>query len=110
MLAASNGDRNPRHGNPWFNQSLFSKETLGSFGDSHRRFFNGPGINNTDLALHRNFHIYESHEVEFRAEAFNIFNHAQFDQPSGNINSSSFGLITGAADPRILQLAVKYNF
>jgi hypothetical protein len=112
-----NGDRNPRHINPatgssypYFNTSLFSREAVGQFGSSHRRFFNGPGLNDTDLALHRNFHIYESHEAEFRAEAFNAFNHTQFSQPSGSITSSSFGLITGAASPRILQLAVKYDF
>ena len=46
-----NGDHNPRHGKPWFNTSLFSQEVLGTQGNSPRRFFHGPGVNNTDLAL-----------------------------------------------------------
>ena len=110
FAGGANGDRNPRDGNTWFNTSLFSKETLGVFGNSHRRFITGPGMNVTDLALHRNFHIHESHEAEFRAEAFNAFNHTQFSQPSGSFTSSSFGQITGASNPRVLQLAIKYNF
>jgi len=45
-----------------------------------------------------------------RFEAFNVFNHAQFTNPTGEINSSSFGLITSARDPRIMQIAAKFIF
>jgi hypothetical protein len=48
--------------------------------------------------------------VQFRAEFFNVFNHAQFIEPTGNINSSSFGMVTKARDPRIGQLALKFLF
>jgi hypothetical protein len=48
--------------------------------------------------------------LQFRGEFFNIFNHAQFLNPSGNINSGSFGIVTSARDPRIGQLAVKLLF
>ena len=49
--------------------------------------------------------------VQFRAEAFNIFNHAQFDNPGGNYsNPSGFGYVNSANAPRILQIAVKYEF
>jgi len=105
-----NANHNPRLGLPYFNTSLFSQEGLGQFGSSHRRFFHGPGIENTDFALLRDFHLYKSNTAQFRAEAFNVFNHAQFNNPVGNFNSGSFGYVTSANAPRILQLAVKYQF
>ena len=48
--------------------------------------------------------------LEFRAEAFNAFNHAQFGQPDGNVNSSTFGIISTANSPRIMQLSLKLLF
>ena len=110
------GDHNPRHRQAYFNTSLFSTlsdatpEKLGTFGNSHRRFFHGPGINNTDLALLRQFPFGEKLKVQFRAEAFNVFNHAQFGNPTGNSLSGSFGVVTGANDPRIMQIALKALF
>ncbi len=91
-------DRNPRHGNPYFNVNAFSQEVLGQFGNSKRRFFHGPGLNNTDLALLRDFHIHESHVIQLRVEAFNIFNHAQFQSPNGNFTDGpgAFGIVTAA--------------
>ena len=107
-------DTNPRHNQPYFNTTLFTQEDLGTFGSSHRRFFHGPGLNNTDLALLRKFQVHESVNVQFRAEAFNVFNHAQFSTPSGNWNNSGpggFGYVTSTShDPRIMQVALKLNF
>jgi hypothetical protein len=110
FAGGANGDKNPRDGNHWFNTSLFTKEKARQFGNSHRRFFPGPGINDTDLALSRKFHIHESHAAEFRAEAFNVFTYTYFSAPTSNANSSSFGRITAATNPRVLQLAFKYHF
>ena len=76
----------------------------------HRRFFHGPGINSTDLALLRDVHITESNVIQLRAEAFNAFNHTQFSNPNGSINSSAFGLVTAAVNPRVYQFAAKYRF
>ena len=101
---------NPRKGGTYFNTSLFSPENLGQFGDAKRRFFGGPGINNWDMALAKDIRFTESKSLEFRAEFFNIFNHAQFLTPSGLINSSSFGVVTNVRDPRIGQLAAKFLF
>ena len=107
------GNHNPRTGLPYFNTGLFTQETLGTFGSSHRRFFHGPGINNTDLALLRKFSMHEDVNLQFRAEAFNVFNHAQFNTPSGNWNNQGvggFGYVTSARDPRIMQIALKLLF
>jgi hypothetical protein len=102
---------NPRSGLPYFNTALFSPETLGQIGNSGRRFFSGPGINNWDMALLKETTITESTKLQFRLEMFNVFNHASFDTPpEGNINSSTFGYVTTAGDPRIGQLALKFLF
>ena len=80
-------DTNPRNGQPYFNVSLFSQEQLGQFGNSRRRFFHGPGLNNFDMGLSKTTKITESKQLELRFEAFNLFNHAQFLNPSGEIGS-----------------------
>jgi hypothetical protein len=100
---------NPRSG-PYFNTSLFSLETLGQLGDSSRRFFHGPGTNNFDMALLKSTRLSERMNLEFRAEFFNIFNHAQFQNVQGNFNASNFGVAQSAAAPRIGQLALKLTF
>ncbi len=103
-------DTNPRDGNAYFNTSLFSNELLGQLGNSRRRFFHGPGLNNFDMALLKTTRITESKELQLRLEAFNLFNHAQFQNPTGEINSSQFGLVTSARPGRILQLGAKFLF
>ena len=103
-------DTNPRHGNAYFHASLFSSEQLGQFGNSRRRFFHGPGLNNFNMALLKTTKITESKELQLRFEGFNVFNHAQFYNPTGEINSSQFGVVSSARDPRIMQLGVKFLF
>jgi hypothetical protein len=83
---------------------------LGVPGDAKRSFFHGPGINNWDMALHKGTRITERFLLEFRAEWFNIFNHAQFGTPVGNFVASNFGQVTTARDPRIGQVALKLQF
>jgi hypothetical protein len=104
------GDTNPRHGNLYFNTSLFTTEQLGQLGNSRRRFFHGPGLNNFDMALAKATKITESKELQLRLEAFNLLNHAQFGNPTGEINSSQFGLVTSSRPGRILQLGLKFLF
>jgi hypothetical protein len=101
---------NPRSGQPYFNTLLFTKETLGVVGTSRRRFFHGPGINNWDMALTKNLRLTESKSLQFRAEFFNIFNHAQFNNPDGEFTDSTFAVVTSARPPRIGQLGIKFLF
>jgi hypothetical protein len=94
----------------YFNASQFSLEPLGTFGNANRRFFSGPGINNWDMALRKIVPIHDQYSLEFRAEFFNLMNHAQFNNPSGNQSSASFGQVTSARDPRIGQVAMRFAF
>jgi hypothetical protein len=127
MLATGNikGDHNPRHQLPWFNTSLFSQEPLGGQGNSPRRFFHGPGINNTDLAIMKDVRLTEGMTLQLRAEAFNAWNHAQFygaqvmdsdfadglpNFVNGQNTGGTFGLIGGANDMRKAQLVAKVSF
>jgi hypothetical protein len=62
------------------------------------------------MGLTRRFQIREGQSVEFRAEAFNLPNHVNPNNPSTVLSSQTFGKSTSALDPRIMQLALKYVF
>jgi hypothetical protein len=108
-----NLNHNPRNGQPYFNAALFSNNALGTPGNASRRYFYGPGMENFDMALLKNLRLTESKSVQFRLEAFNVFNHAQFFGPQavdGNISSGTFGQVVSAAAPRLVQLGAKFVF
>jgi hypothetical protein len=96
-----------------FDTSLFSVPALGEFGNARRRFFHGPGSDNTDLALAKSTTLLDGKELQVRAEAFNVFNHAQFFGPTaveGNIGSGNFGEIVSAAEPRLMQVSARLRW
>ncbi len=108
-----NLNSNPRNGLSYFNSALFSENALGTPGNASRRYFHGPGMENFDVALLKNLHLTESTFLQFRLEAFNVFNHAQFFGPQavdGNISSATFGQVVSAAAPRLVQLGAKFVF
>jgi hypothetical protein len=108
-----NLNHNPRNGQPYFNAALFSNNALGTPGNASRRYFYGPGMENFDMALLKNLRLAESKSLQFRLEAFNVFNHAQFFGPQavdGNISSGTFGQVVSAAAPRLVQLGAKFTF
>jgi len=105
---------NPRkNGNNYFSTAVFSMNALGTPGNAKRRFFYGPGEDNYDMAIAKTLRVTATTSLLFRLDAFNVFNHTQFNGPSsvdGDIGSSTFGNVISAAPPRILQGAVKFNF
>lgn len=104
---------NPRGGRAVFDTSQFSLPALGTIGKARRRFFYGPGLENLDVTLSRSLLVRENRALELRAEAFNVFNHAQFfgaASVEGNISSGSFGQAVSAMPPRLMQLALRYRF
>ena len=81
-------NRNPRNGKSLFNADAFTPNALGTQGNSKRRMFYGPGIDNFDMALHKVTNFTEGRSLELRLEMFNVFNHAQFyggNSVDGNI-------------------------
>jgi hypothetical protein len=99
----------------WFNTQAFAQNALGTFGTSSRDLLHGPRFADIDFALVRAFTLgkgkqAESRALQFRGEFFNLFNRANFNNPTSSVTSSSFGRILGAGDPRIVQLGLKFVF
>jgi Carboxypeptidase regulatory-like domain/TonB dependent receptor len=104
---------NPRNGAAVFDAGQFSLPALGAMGNARRRFFSGPGMENLDATVSREFSLREGRSFEFRAEAFNVFNHAQFFGPAtveGNISSGTFGQAVSSMPPRLMQIAMRLHF
>ncbi len=103
----------------WFNTDAFAVQALGTLGTAGRNILAGPGTNIVDFSLLKNLPFTERHRLQFRAEFFNAFNHANFDIPErfcagtvagANCTAAQFGRIGAARDPRILQFGLKYLF
>lgn len=109
-------NHDPRNGRPAFNTALFPSDVtpyLGQLGNARRRFFYGPGLENFDTSLQKELAIAEGKTLQFRVEAFNVFNHAQFfgaASVNGNLSSVNFGQVVNATDPRLVQLSAKFIF
>jgi hypothetical protein len=105
-------------GGIYFSSAAFAASAIGVEGNANRRFFHGPGINNWDMALLKTTQLTERLNLQFRAELYNVFNHAQFLTPSGIItynlqgqpNPNNMGLVPGTTPGRIGQLSLKLNF
>ena len=93
----------------WFDTACFAVPPAGFFGNSGTTVINGPGINNWDVSLQRTFAIgREIPRLQLRADMFNVWNHAQFDQPNGNAGAgATFGRISATLPPRIIQIGLK---
>jgi hypothetical protein len=118
-LTGLNDDRPNVTGNPylrnrqtlqWLNAAAYTENPAGTFGDAGWNSVRIPGYVNIDTAAVRTFPIHEAFNFQFRAEAFNLFNHTNFGQPSNNKSTSTFGQILSSNPARILQLAAKLNF
>jgi hypothetical protein len=97
----------------WFTTSCFVRRALADTaepGSTPRDSVRGPGFARTDLSLFKNVVLTGTHRLQFRVEAFNLFNQTRFGQPGNQIGTANFGRITSADDGRIIQLAVKYSF
>ncbi len=112
----------------WFNTAAFAPAFF-SYGSAGRGIVRGPGIDNWDMAVFKNFRFSETTNLQLRVEMFNVFNHPQYLNPGTAARFSTvagaaatsfpatytqteptFGVITGTRDPRNIQLGVKFNF
>ncbi len=98
----------------WFNTSCFAPAADGKLGDASRTPAYGPDFVNTDFSVIKHFVLpyRESMRLDFRAEFFNVFNHAQFGTPGVDISTpSTFGIINSTVNnPRVMQFALKLVF
>ena len=100
--------------NQWFNTSCFAAAPVGELGNASRTPVSGPDFVNTDFSLIKHFKLpyREGMQVDFRAEFFNLFNHAQFGLPNSDIGTPSlFGIVNSTVNnPRVIQFALKLRF
>ncbi|MGC2658410.1 MAG: carboxypeptidase regulatory-like domain-containing protein [Bryobacteraceae bacterium] len=97
----------------YFNTSVFSKPATGTFNlqQGVRDSVYGPGLQDWNLMLFKQFAIHESNAIQFRAEAYDFINHPNWSGPQFNPTSSQFGEITGKTGlVRTLQLSLRYSF
>ena len=94
------------------NTSAFAAPILGNWGTLGYDAVYGPGRDNWNLSLFKSFSISETRgsRLEFRFETFNTFNHVQWNAVDSGFSSGTFGRVTGATDPRTLQLGLKLYF
>jgi hypothetical protein len=104
----------PHTANEWVSRAPFLQlnpvTQAGQFGNEGRNVVRGPGIEEVDLSLFKYFNFSERMRLQFRAECFNLLNHANFGLPENDLESPAFGQILQAGSPRLLQLAVKLYF
>jgi len=97
--------------NYFFNPCNFADSALGTFGNSPRALCCGPGISQSDISIAKKTSIGEKVNTEFVAQFFNAFNHTQFLTPDGNFShTATFGTVTSARDPRVMQFGLKFLF
>ncbi len=101
----------------WFNPAAFQAPLSGTRGNLGRNVARGPGFYEIDTALQKKFALTERWNLDFRAEAFNLFNHPAYANPSGNLSSARFGITSslnsgavGTGTPRRFQFALRLNF
>ena len=94
----------------WFNTAAFVAPAHGFYGNAMTGVIRGPGQEIYNMALFKEFHITEANYFEFRAEAFNAFNHTNPQNPNATLGNANYGKVTAAYDPRIMELALRYRF
>lgn len=111
----SKGQRGESH---FFNTAAFARPAKDSLGDAGKYNLRGPGINNLDMGLYKNIYLKERYRFQLRWEAYNALNHTQFNgvdttalfNPAGVQTNARFGHLISAANPRRMQLALKFFF
>jgi hypothetical protein len=109
----------PRTPDQWFNRNAFARPVTGTFGNMGRNSLRGPGVDKWDLALFKNFRMAERINLQFRGEAFNVFNHPSFAGVGSSLSTTAtsvnpltgnFAVITSTRDARVLQAGLKLVF
>src|ERR1019366_6766652 len=99
-----------RSASQWFDKSAFIAAGQYSIGNSSRNPVRGPGLQDADLMIRKEFRIAERVNLEFRAEVFNVSNTPPLNDPNGSFGSAAFGTITSAGNPRDFEFAGKIRF
>ena len=99
-----------RSASEWFNKAAFVVNPIGTYGDTGRNAYRGPGYIDFDMGLMKQFRLKGRLNTTFRFETFNVFNHTNLGVPDATVTDGNFSKITSAYDPRILQFALRLNW
>jgi hypothetical protein len=98
----------------FLNKNAFTATTCGTAlwcnSPMKRNQFYGPASINTDLGILKSFNLTESTRFRYEANFFNVFNHPNLSKPNANTNNGTFGQITSSGDPRVIQMALRFEF
>jgi len=100
----------PKTAKEWFNTAAFSLPVAFTFGNNPRNSVIGPRFVDLDASLQKEWVLRESMRLQFRVDAYNTLNHANFYLPGRIFGTSNFGVISSALDPREMQFALKLMF
>ena len=116
LVPGQNANAGPRTVHAWLNPEAFQRITsnpnspVQQFGTAGRNIAQGPGYADWDFAASKNILVTEGTQFQFRAEFFNFLNHTNFRLPDSDISSPTFNQILAAQPPRLIQLALKFQF
>ncbi len=94
----------------WFNPAAFARPAAGTFGVQPRNMLRNPSTWNFDFGVRKSVPLAGTQQVQFRAEAFNVLNHPNWDVANNNPTSGSFGQVTRKLGERTVQLSLRYSF
>jgi hypothetical protein len=110
----SDPNQGPHTVDQWVSAAAFHRldpvANAGQFGNAGRNTVRGPGLGDLDLSMLKNWRLAEARQLQFRFEAFNVTNHANFGVPVNDLVSPNFGRILEAGSPRVFQAALKFLF
>jgi hypothetical protein len=109
---STNGPKTWRTGSTkqWFNTAAFQNPAYGYYGNAQTGIIRGPGQEIYNMAFFKEFRPYRESVIEFRAEAFNAFNHTNPGNPNTTLGNANYGKVTSSLDQRILELALRIKF
>ena len=116
LVPGQNPNSGPKTTTAWLNAAAFQRITpdptspVQQFGTAGRNIAQGPGYADWDFSAFKNIRVAEGKEFQFRAEFFNFLNHTNFRLPDSDISSPTFNQILAAEPPRLIQLALKFQF
>lgn len=106
----SDGDLKSKLRN-YINPNAFFRAPRGTWGNSGRGMFRGPGQSTVDFSIFKDFKFGERFNTQFRTEMFNVLNKANFGNPGNNIDNAGYGQITSTSvNARLIQAALKFTF
>lgn len=94
----------------WFDTTAYAAPNYGFFGNASNGTIRGPGYTSFNVAIYKTIPIVEKVNMQFRAESFNVLNHPNFEAVSTGFGSGSYGRVTSAGDPRIMEFSLRMMF